>query len=415
MTTDGRPDERPDDQAGVQLSDVRAAAARLAGLIHRSPCERSETLSARLRCNVHLKLENLQMTGSFKDRGAFNRVALLTEHERKCGVIAASAGNHAQGLAFVAQRAKVRATIVMPVGTPLIKVTATRAWGAEIVLHGESFDDAASEAARLAAQRGLIIVPPFDDDAVIAGQGTVALEILEQVPNVDAVIVPVGGGGLAGGVGVVLNALRPEVVLYGAQSSAVPSMCEALRERAPVLVPAARTLADGIAVRCTSPRTLALAQRYLNALVLVDEEEIAEAVLLLLEVEKTVAEGAGAAPLAALCKGILPLEGKTVVLVVSGGNIDVQRLARIIDRGLVKSGRVMRVRVLIPDVPGALAELLGVVAEQRANVLQVHHDRLASRTDPGLTTVELVLETRGFSHVTEIERAVSDHGWVVAG
>jgi threonine dehydratase len=398
----------------VTLADVQAARARLAGVIPKTPCARSQALSERFDCELYLKLENLQMTGSFKDRGAFNAVALLTDEQRRAGVIAASAGNHAQGLAFAAQRAGVRATIVMPVATPLIKVTATRARGATIVLHGESFDDAAAEALRLSHEQGLVLVPPFDGDAVIAGQGTVGLEILEDVPGVDGVIVPVGGGGLAGGVGVALAALRPEVKLYGAQASAVPSMYTALEAGHPVLVPPARTLADGIAVRAVCPRTLALARAHLDQLVLVDEEEIAEAVLLLLEVEKTVAEGAGAAPLAALMSHALPLEGKTVVVVVSGGNIDVQILSRIIDRGLVKSGRLMRVRVLIPDVPGALAELLSEVAKVRANVLEVHHDRLASRSDPGLTTVELVLETRGFEHVAQVEGAITEHGWVVA-
>lgn len=398
----------------VTLADVEAARARLHGVIPKSPCARSEALSERFECNVYLKLENLQMTGSFKDRGAFNCVALLSEAQRNAGVIAASAGNHAQGLAFAAQRRGVNATIVMPVATPLIKVTATRARGATIVLHGESFDDAMTEAKRLAAEQGRVLVPPFDDDAVIAGQGTVALEILDDVPNVDAVIVPVGGGGLAGGMGTVLSALKPDALLYGVQASAVPSMQAALAAGHPVLVPTARTLADGIAVRAVCPRTLALAQQHIDQLVLVDDEEIAEAVLLLVEVEKTVAEGAGAAPMAALLGRTLPLEGKTVVVVISGGNIDVQILARIIDRGLVKSGRSMRVRVIIPDVPGALAELLGVVARVRANVLEVHHDRLASRSDPGLTTVELVLETRGFEHVAQVENVITEHGWVIA-
>lgn len=399
----------------IELADVQAAAARLRSVMPKTPCARSEVLSERFECDVHLKLENLQMTGSFKDRGAFNCVALLSEAERRAGVIAASAGNHAQGLAFAAQRAGVRATIVMPVATPLIKVTATRARGATIVLHGESFDDANAEAQRMAREQGLALVPPFDGDAVIAGQGTVALEILEDVPEVDAVIVPVGGGGLAGGVGVALDALRPSARLYGVQTSAVPSMRSALDAGHPVLVPTARTLADGIAVRAVCQRTLALAARHLDQLVLVDDEEIAEAVLLLLEVEKTVAEGAGAAALAALCSRTLPLEGKKVVVVVSGGNIDVQILSRIIDRGLLKSGRLMRLRIVIPDVPGALAELLTVVARVRANVLEVHHDRLASRSDPGLTTVELVLETRGFEHVGQVEHAITENGWIVAG
>jgi threonine dehydratase len=309
----------------------------------------------------------------------------------------------------------VRATIVMPVGTPLIKLSATRAHGAEVVLYGETYDDAAAEAARIALDRNLTLVSPFDDDAIIAGQGTIGLELLEQVPDLDAVVVPVGGGGLASGIAVALKSLRPEVAIYGVEAALCPSMRAAMLGGAPALVDAARTLADGIAVRAVSPRTLEIASKYLERIVLVDEEEIAEAILLLLELEKTVAEGAGAAALAAVLQRELPLEGKRVVVLVSGGNIDVNLLSRIIDRGLVKSGRCMRLWVLIPDVPGALAELLAATARLHANVLQVHHDRLAARTEPGMTAVELVLETRGFDHIAEIEAGISDAGWVIAG
>jgi threonine dehydratase len=398
----------------ITLADIERARERVRDAVYSTPCARSETLSQRIGCEVYLKLENLQMTGSFKERGALNKLATLTQEERASGVIAASAGNHAQGLAFVAKRLGVRATIVMPVGTPLIKRSATLAHGAEVVLFGESYDDAAAEAARLAGLRGLTPVPAFDDDAVIAGQGTIGLELLEQVPGLDAVIAPVGGGGLASGIAVAIKSHRPEVAIYGVQAELVPSMREALKNKAPILVEPARTLADGIAVRCVSPRTLALAARYLDQIALVDEEEIAEAVLMLLELEKTVAEGAGAAALAAAVQGGLPIEGKRVVLIVSGGNIDVNRLSRIIDRGLVKSGRCMRMRVLIPDVPGSLAALLATTARLDANVLQVHHDRVAARTEPGMTAVELVLETRGFDHISEIEAAISEAGWVIA-
>jgi threonine dehydratase len=280
-------------------------------------------------------------------------------------------------------------------------------------LVGDSYDDAAAEAARLSAETGETLVHPFDDDAVIAGQGTIGLELLEQVPELDAVIVPVGGGGLAGGVGAAIKAKRPEVKIYGVEAALVPSMRSALARGAPVLLDPARTLADGIAARAVSARTLALAQRNLERVLLVDEEEIAEAILLLLEQEKTVAEGAGAAALAGALRGELPLAGKRVVVIVSGGNIDVNRLSRIIDRGLLKSGRCMRVWVKVPDIPGSLAALLATTARLQANVLQVHHDRLAARTEPGMTAVELVLETRGFDHVAEIHAAIADAGWVV--
>jgi threonine dehydratase len=399
----------------ITLADIERARERVRDAIYLSPCTRSETLSRRIGCELYLKLENLQMTGSFKERGALNKLALLTPAERAAGVLAASAGNHAQGVAFVAQQYGIRATIVMPVGSPLIKVSATRSHGAEVVLHGETYDDAAAEAARLCSERGATLVHPFDDDAVIAGQGTVGLELLEQLPDLDAVVVPIGGGGLIGGVALAIKSLRPDAAVYGAETLLLPAMHAAIAQRSPILLPPGRTLADGIAVRAVSPRTFDLAQRYVDHIALVGEEEIAEAILLLLEQEKTVAEGAGATALAAALHGELPLAGKRVVVLVSGGNIDVNLLSRIIDRGLVKSGRCMRVWVQIPDVPGSLAALLATIAGLNANVLQVHHDRLAARTKPGLTAVELMLETRGFEHIADIEAAISDAGWLIAG
>jgi threonine dehydratase len=399
----------------ITLADIERARERMRDAIYVTPCARSQSLSQRVGCELYLKLENLQMTGSFKERGALNKLATLPAADRARGVIAASAGNHAQGVAFVAKRFGVGATIVMPLGTPLIKRSATLSHGAHVILHGETYDDAAALARELAREQQLTLVPAFDDDAVIAGQGTVGLELLEQVPDVDAVIVPVGGGGLSGGMSVALKSLRPEVAIYGIQTSAIPSMQFAMAKRAPVLVDPARTLADGIAVRSVSARTLEIGQRYLERLELVDEEEIAEAILLLLEQEKTVAEGAGAVALAAALHSGLPIAGKRVVVVVSGGNIDVNLLSRIIDRGLVRSGRCMRLWVLIPDVPGSLATLLTTAARLQANVLQVQHDRLAARTEPGSTAVELTLETRGFEHITEIRSAITDAGWTIAG
>jgi threonine dehydratase len=397
----------------ITLADIERARERLRDVIHLSPCARSETLSRRTGCELYLKLENLQMTGSFKERGAFNKLAALDEAQRVGGVIAASAGNHAQGLAFAGRRFGVRVTVVMPVATPLIKVSATRSYGAEVKLIGDTYDDAAAEAARLSQAHGLTLVHPFDDDAVIAGQGTIGLELLEQVPDLDAVVVPVGGGGLAGGIAVAIHGRRPQVEVFGVQTALVPSMRTALERGAPVLLDKARTLADGISARKVSARTLEIAKAHLARVALVDEEEIAEAILLLLEGEKTVAEGAAAAALAAVVHGKLPVEGKRVVVLVSGGNIDVNRLSRVIDRGLVKSGRCMRAWVQIPDVPGSLAALLAEVARLRANVLQVHHDRLAARTEPGMTAVELVLETRGFDHIAELEAAIADAGWSI--
>jgi threonine dehydratase len=399
----------------IDIHEIERANERIRGGVYRSPCVRSESLSRRTGCDLYVKLENLQMTGSFKERGALNKVLQLSEGERARGVITASAGNHAQGVAFVAERTGIRATIVMPVGAPLVKVTATRGYGAEVISVGEDYDAAQAAALRIAEERGLTFVHAFDDDAVIAGQGTIGLELLEQLPDVDAVIVPVGGGGLAAGVGTVLAARRPDAALYGVEARAVPSMRVALDAGAPMIVPPARTLADGVAVRRVAARTLEVARRVLTDVVVVDEEEIAEAVLVLLELEKTLAEGAAAATLAAALQRRVPVAGKRVVLVISGGNIDVNLLARIIDRGLAKSGRSMRIKVLIPDLPGSLAALLGTVARTQANVLEVHHDRLASRAAVGRTQVELVLETRGFDHIGEIERSIKAEGWELDG
>lgn len=395
----------------IGIEDIERARERIGDAVYRSPCMRSESLSRRSGCDLYVKLENLQMTGSFKERGALNKLLQLSGAERARGVISASAGNHAQGVAFVAERTGIAATIVMPVGAPLVKVSATRSYGAEVISSGEDYDAAQAAALRIAAERGLTFVHAFDDDAVIAGQGTIGLELLEQVPDLDAVIVPVGGGGLAAGIGSVLAARRPDVALYGVEAKAVPSMQRALATGTPTTVPAARTLADGIAVRTVASRTLDIARRVLTGVVVVDEEEIAEAVLVLLELEKTLAEGAAAATLAAALHRALPIAGKRVVLVISGGNIDVNLLARIIDRGLVKSGRSMRVKVLIPDLPGSLAALLATVARTQANVLEVHHDRLATRAAVGRTQVELVLETRGFDHVREVEASIAGEGW----
>ena len=374
-------------------------------------CPRSERLSRQHGADVFLKLESLQSTGSFKERGALNKLLQLTEAERNAGVIAASAGNHAQGVALHAQRQGITATIVMPSGTPLVKVSATRGYGAQIVLHGDSYEEAAREAERLQRERGLTLVHAFDDDAVIAGQGTIGLELLEQVPGLDAVVLPVGGGGLSSGVAIALKEQNPKLQVYGVETQLVPSMQRALELGAPCVLPARRSLADGINTRRVCDRTLEIARRYLDGVVSVDEAEISAAVLRLLEDEKIVAEGAGAVPLAALLAGHLPLAGKRVVLVVSGGNIDVNLLSRIIDRGLVKSGRSMRLRVLVPDLPGTLARLLATIAQEGANVIAVNHDRIGSRTEVGGVAVDIALETRGFEHVASVEQALRNAGW----
>ena len=397
----------------VTLDDVRAAQARLKGLIAATPCPYSETLSRLTGSRVFVKLENLQMTGSFKERGAANVLLVLGEAERRRGVVAASAGNHGLAVAFHAARLGIGAVIVMPDWAPLTKVTAARRHGAEVVLYGDNYDAAYARAREIEAERGLVFIHPFDDSRVIAGQGTIGLELCEQVPDLEAVLVPVGGGGLAGGIGVALKALRPGTRLIGVQAEEVPGMRAALDAGERVTVPSAPTIADGIAVRRVGEHTLALARRYLDGVVTVSEEEIANAILLLLEIEKTVVEGAGAVALAALVNKRVSLEGRAVVLLLGGGNIDVNLIARIIERGLVKDGRIVRLAVMLRDRPGALARLAELVAEARANVLHINHDRAFSRARLGETEVEITLETSGRDHIEAIKRHLLAAGYTV--
>jgi threonine dehydratase len=395
----------------LTVSDIEGARARIKDLIYVSPCAHSETFSQLSGNKVYFKLENLQMTGSFKERGAANKIALLTQEERARGVIAASAGNHAQGVAYHAKRQGLKSTIVMPTAAPLFKVTRTREFGAEVILHGSSYDEAYEEARRRCTEANLTFIHAFDDDAVMAGQGTIGLELLEQNPYLEAVIVPVGGGGMISGIAVAMKEVNPRIQIIGVQTARVPSMLRALEEHEPVALAPSVTLADGINVRKAGVRTLPVVAKYVDRIVTVDEEEIANAILLLLEREKTVAEGAGAVALAALMQGKTGLSGKRVAVMVGGGNIDVNLLSRIIERGLVKDGRLVRLRVRIPDHPGGLHRLTGHIASARANILEVFHNRAFSRVDLGETAVDVTLETRGADHIAELMRLLSEGGY----
>jgi threonine dehydratase len=387
----------------VDVAAIEAARARLAGAVHETPCALSQPLSELTGARCFLKLENLQATGSFKERGAANLLLQLDGPERARGVVTASAGNHGLAVAFHAQRLGIGATIVMPEWAPLIKVTSARRYKAEVILHGGNFDEAYARAQEVAEARDLVFVHPFDDPRVIAGQGTIGLEVIEQVPDVDAVLVPVGGGGLIAGMATVIKARRPRVRVIGAQAAAIAGMRAALAAGRRVTVPAAATIADGIAVRQVGEQTLAIAAHHVDEVVTVGEEEIANAILLLVEMEKTVVEGAGAAALAALINRPLGLAGAQVALVLSGGNIDVTMLARIIERGLVKDGRLVRLGVLLRDRPGELARLAALIAEVRANIVHIEHDRAFARwAGIGETEVELTLETSGREHITEL-------------
>src|SRR6201997_2695978 len=360
--------------AMIQLSDIQTALIRIRSDIRVSPCTPSETFSGLTHNSIFLKLDNQQRTGAFKERGALNKLLTLRSDERAHGVIPASAGNHAQGVSYHAGRHGVRARIVMPLPTPLTKVSATRAYGAEVLLHGTNYDEAYDKAVEQSRNDSLILIHAFDDEAVIAGQGTLGLEILQQHPEIEVIVSPIGGGGLIGGIACAVKETRPSIKVFGVQPARIPSMKAAVAAGKPVTLESAKTIADGIAVRRAGDRTLPLVQKYVDDIVTVEEEEIANAILLLLEREKTLAEGAGAAAIAAVLNRKIPLQGKRLAVLVCGGNIDVTLLARIIERGLVKDGRLVRLRVHLPDYPGALHRLTGILAEHRANIVETAYD-----------------------------------------
>ncbi|HKY38846.1 MAG TPA: threonine ammonia-lyase [Polyangiaceae bacterium] len=400
----------------LSFSDVESAQARIAGRVRRTPLSESAALSRLSGSSVHLKLENLQFTGSFKERGAANRLLVLSEAERARGVITASAGNHAQAVALHASRLGVTATIVMPEATPLVKVQATEQHGARVILHGSGYDEAAERAAEIAKESAAVYVHPFDDEVVMAGQGTIGLELVEQLPELDAVVVPVGGGGLIAGIATVLRERKPDVRIVGVESRTFPGMRRALESEIPTslpptALPGGKTIADGIAVRRVGQLTRQVVRARVDEIVLVDEEEIAEAILLLLERERTVAEGAGAVGLAALLHRDLGLAGRRVVVVISGGNIDVNLVSRVIQRGLVKSGRLCRLAISARDVSGTLWGITGAIAAARANIVSIEHDRASLSLELGQTQIEVVIETNGPEHIALVESELTKAGF----
>ncbi len=398
----------------IGLIDVLAARERLRDQVYYSPCARSEMLSKLTGQQVYLKLENLQMTGSFKERGALNRLSLLTREEAARGVVAASAGNHAQGVAHHATRLGIRSIIVMPLATPLVKVTATREFGAEVVLHGANYDEAYVEARRLCESEGMVFVHPFDDPAVMAGQGTIALEMMEQIAGLEAVIVPIGGGGLIGGIACAIKETNPDIRVIGVETARLPSMIDAIAAHHPVTIDASTTIADGIAVRRAGTITYPVVEKYVDEIVTVEEDEIASAILVLLEREKTLAEGAGAAALAALLQGKTSLsnrKGVRVGVLVCGGNIDVTLLARIIERGLVQDGRMILLRIHLLDKPGALADLTQLIAKHRVNIVNTLYNRAYYGVNLGDTAIDITLETRGREQVAELLTALTEAGY----
>ncbi|MBV8781575.1 MAG: threonine ammonia-lyase [Phycisphaerae bacterium] len=392
----------------ITLDDIRAAARRIEGAIYHSPCPYSLSLSRLCGGEIYCKLDHLQMTGSFKERGARNKLLQLTDTQRTAGVIAASAGNHALGLAYHGKLLGIPVTVVMPRWAPLVKVTNCRTFGANVILHGDSYDEARQRATQLAHEMNLMFIPGFDDDDIIAGQGTLGLEIVEDVPDLDAVIVPVGGGGLLAGVGTAIKSLRPNARIIGVEPINAPTLDASLKAGKVTRIATRPTLADGLAVAEIGTKCFAIIQKIIDQLVLVDEAQIAKAILRLLEMEKTVCEGAGAAPLAAALDPAVDLQGKKVVLLLCGGNIDVTLISRIIERGLAADGRLCRIVAGLSDRPGALAHLASVIAAAGASIKEVQHDRNFGPADVSRVYVSCVLETRDAEHINEVMAALRD-------
>ena len=392
--------KKPDNGAMIEYTDIVTAAKRLQGHVLRTPCVASKTLSDITGAQVFLKFENLQFTASFKERGACNKLAQLTPDESARGVIAMSAGNHAQGVAYHAQRLGLHAVIVMPRFTPGVKVERTRGFGAEVILHGDTLEEARAHAFAIANQRMLTFVHPYDDEAIVAGQGTVALEMLADVPDLDTLIIAVGGGGLISGMATVAKALKPGIEVVGVQTVRFPAMFNAIKGTHHLH--GVSTIAEGIAVGTPGRIPMDIIAQRVDDLVLVDEGDIEQAIVMLLEVEKTLVEGAGAVGLAALLKYPDRFKGKRVGLVLCGGNIDPLLLASIIERGMVRAGRLARIRVGARDVPGSLARITAMVAEAGANIEEVHHQRAFTTLAAQNAEIELVVQTRGHAHVQDV-------------
>ncbi len=397
----------------ISLEDVKKARETLAGIAVRTELAYTNTLSDMTGNSVYLKMENQQRTGSFKLRGAYNKVANLSEEEKKHGIIASSAGNHAQGTALAGTLFGIPSTIVMPKNAPLSKVKATRGYGATVVLEGGVYDEAYAAARRIQEENKLTFIHPFNDPMVIAGQGTIALEILEDLPDVEAVVVPIGGGGLIAGVALTIKSLKPDVKVIGVQTQNMPSMAEAVAQKKIITYNGNPTIADGIAVKTPGELTFDIVRRYVDEIVTVDEEEIASAILLLIERIKTISEGAGAVPVAAILNRLQHYKNRKIAAVISGGNIDVNMMSRIINKGLAKSGRKVIFNIQIPDKPGSLWRLLQLTAETGANVLTVTHHRETRGVPLGYATVELELETADQEQIDIIKQLMEQHQYCV--
>lgn len=395
----------------TSIADVYRAAKQLDGIVKKTELIHSPYFSAACGNEVFLKPENLQNTGSFKLRGAYNKISQLSEDEKSRGVIAASAGNHAQGVAYAAERLGVKAVIAMPATTPIIKVEATRSYGAEVVLYGDSFDDAYARALELQKEHGYVFIHPFDDPEVILGQGTTALEIIDQLKDVDAILVPVGGGGFVSGVALAAKLVNPHVRIVGVEPEGAACMQQSLRAGKVVSLPAVETVAEGTAVKTPGQLTFAFVQKYVDEIVTVSEFEIMSALLSLIEKHKLIAEGAGVLPLAAL--GKLPLRGKKIVAIVSGGNIDISTISALIDKALIARGRVFCFTVNLPDKPGQLLKVAQILAEENANVIKLDHNQAKVTDSFQKVQLEVTVETQGQAHVDRVVKSLEKNGFTI--
>ncbi|AFL99420.1 L-threonine ammonia-lyase [Desulfitobacterium dehalogenans ATCC 51507] len=395
----------------LTLKQIQEAQKAIHPYIHRTLLDHSSNLSALAGTEIYLKLENLQKTGSFKVRGAMNKALKLSEEEKKKGVLAASAGNHAQGVAMAAARIGIPSTIVMPENAPLAKVSATEGYGAQVILSGAVFDDAYQKAVEIQKETGATFIHAFDDLEVMAGQGTIGLEVFEELPEVDTVLVPIGGGGLIAGIAVALKSLKPSVRIIGVQAAGAASMAYALNIGKPEPLAQANTLADGIAVKRAGDLTFATVRDYVDEMVTVEEEEISQAILLLMERTKTLAEGAGAVAVAAALQGKINLKSQKTVLILSGGNIDVNFLAQIIERGLRRSGRTMACQLLLPDQPGNLEKVIDLISQERANIINIEHSRYDLSVPLRSARVHMLLETQSIEHQKRIIQRLEGAGY----
>lgn len=396
----------------IALNKIVQAKKQVSSIVNNTPFVKAPLLSELVNAEVYLKKENLQITGAYKLRGAYNKIASLSKDEKKLGVIAASAGNHAQGVAYSAKEFKIRAVIVMPEATPLLKVTGTKDLGAEVILHGDNYDEAYAYAQNISKEEGLTFIHPFEDEVVIAGQGTVALEMLEEVDDLDCVVVPIGGGGLISGVASVIKQLDPTIKIVGVTAKGAPAMFESFKAKNVIHSKSVRSIADGIAVRDTSAKNLAHILECVDSIVQVDDEEIATAILFLLERQKLVVEGGGAAGVAALMHHKFDFKPNSKIgVILSGGNIDVQTLSVIIEKGLIKSARKMIITVTLIDKPGALMFLTDILREANANIIKIDYDRTSTTLSYGDANITITLETKGEAHQEEVRNKLKETGY----